>query len=57
MNGQLSELSRLLDQLDELIRNAKPVPLTSQVRVDEGYAKELVDRLRVAVAKLANGDH
>jgi hypothetical protein len=52
----LSELARLLDQMDDLLRRAKPVPLTGQVRVDRGDAEKLLDQLRMRSPKLANAD-
>jgi hypothetical protein len=36
-----------------LIHNAKPVPLTSHVRIDRTEAYALLDELRVAVVTLA----
>jgi len=47
----------LIDQLDELLHKAKPVPLTNQARVDREEAYELLDRLRVAlVEEIRRGD-
>jgi len=40
----------VLDELDALIQNAKPVPLTTQVRVDRTEIYRLLDRLREGLA-------
>jgi hypothetical protein len=47
------EVFRLVDKLDDLIHDAKPVPLTSHVRIDRKEAYALLDELRVAVVILA----
>ena len=39
----------LVDQLDDLIHQAKVVPLTSQVRVDREEIYKILDQLRVAI--------
>jgi hypothetical protein len=39
----------LIDKLDDLIDNAKVVPLTSQVRIDRDEFYEILDQLRVAI--------
>jgi hypothetical protein len=39
----------LIDDLDELIRNAKPVPLTDQVRVDKDQIYEALDQMRATI--------
>ena len=44
-----SEVGALLDQLDELILKAKPVPLTTQVRIDRAQVYDLLDRLRATL--------
>ncbi len=44
-----SEAQAALDQLDDLILNAKSVPLTTQVRVDRLEILTVLDRLRIAV--------
>ena len=36
MNALEAEPAMWLDKLDDLIHNARPVPLTDQVRVDRG---------------------
>jgi hypothetical protein len=38
----------ILDELDRVIRNAKPVPLTDQVRVDARTLQKLINELRQA---------
>jgi hypothetical protein len=49
-NSKRSEAVVLLDQLDELLRNAKPLPLTDLVRIDRVQFYELLDRLRATLA-------
>jgi len=49
-DSKRSEVTALLDHLDELIHNAKPVPLTDQVRIDRAQFYELLDRLRATLA-------
>jgi hypothetical protein len=49
----------LIDKLDDVLRGAKQVPLTDQVRVDREEVFDLLDQLRVAVMndfKNARGD-
>jgi hypothetical protein len=43
------EILVLLDELDDLIRNARPVPLTDQVRLDRDRAFDLIDKLRATI--------
>jgi hypothetical protein len=40
------DLLVLIDKLDDLVHNARPVPLTDQVRVDKQELYDLLDRLR-----------
>jgi hypothetical protein len=40
----------VLDQLDRLLSEAKPVPLTDQVRVKKDEVRSLLQELREAVA-------
>ena len=40
---------RLVDQLDDLIHNAKPIPLSNQVRIDRERAYDLLDQLRATL--------
>src|SRR5215212_1447344 len=47
------DLLVLIDTLDDLVHNAKPVPLTDQVRVDKGQISDLLDQMRAAVPELA----
>jgi hypothetical protein len=39
----------LVDRLDDLARDAKPVPLTRHVRVDREEIYDVLDRLRAAI--------
>jgi hypothetical protein len=41
----------LVDELDNQIRNARPVPLTDQVRIEKGKIYDLIDQMRAAGAK------
>ena len=38
----------LIDKLDDILHNARPVPLTDQVRVDKHEIYDILDRMRVA---------
>jgi hypothetical protein len=40
------ELLVLIDELDDVIHNAKPVPLTDQVRIDKETVYATLDRMR-----------
>jgi hypothetical protein len=40
------DMLTLIDQLDETIRNARPVPLTDQVRIDRQPVLDLLDQMR-----------
>ncbi|MCD6725921.1 MAG: ATPase [Solirubrobacteraceae bacterium] len=39
----------LIDKLDDLIHNAKPVPLTDQVRVDKEEIYDILDQMRATI--------
>ena len=39
----------LIDKLDDLIHNARPVPLTDQVRIDREAIYELLDEMRSTI--------
>src|ERR1700737_1931763 len=39
----------LIDKLDDLVHNAKPVPLTDQVRVDKGETYDILDQMRATI--------
>src|SRR5487761_811023 len=39
----------LIDKLDDLVHNAKPVPLTDQVRVDKEEIYDIVDQMRATI--------
>ncbi len=45
----------LIDKLENQIRNAKPVPLTDQVRIDKQVAHETLDQMRATIAGEAAG--
>ena len=44
----------LIDKLDDLIHNARPVPLTDQVRVDREEIYDLLDLLGGALGLLVD---
>ena len=44
------ETLELIDKLDGILRSARPVPLTDQVRVDKEEIREVLERMRVAYA-------
>jgi hypothetical protein len=39
----------LIDKLDDLVHDAKPVPFTDQVRVDKEEIYEILDQMRVTI--------
>ena len=39
----------LIDKLDDLVHNGKPVPLTAQVRVDQEEIYDLLDQMRATI--------
>ena len=39
----------LIDKLDDLVHNAKPVPLTDQVRLDREEIYDLLDQMRATI--------
>ena len=43
----MSDPAITLDHLDDLVHNAKPMPMTDQVRVDPDEIGRIVDQLRV----------
>jgi hypothetical protein len=43
------DLLVLIDELDDVIHNARPVPLTDQVRVDKDRLYDILDRIRDTV--------
>jgi hypothetical protein len=43
------DVLELINKLDELVRNARHVPLSSEVRVDKEELSDLIDQLRVAL--------
>ena len=44
------ETNEVMERIEELLRNAKPVPLTNQVRFDPEALRGLLDELREALA-------
>jgi hypothetical protein len=40
----------MLDELDELFRRAKPVPLTDQIRVERLEIYDVLDRMRASAS-------
>ena len=45
-----SQVDGVLERLEELIANARPVPLTDQVRVDKRKLQMLIQELREQLA-------
>jgi fructose-specific phosphotransferase system component IIB len=43
------EILELLDKLDDLVHNAKTVPLTDQVRIDKQEIYDILDQMRVTI--------
>ena len=43
------DVLELIDKLDDLIHNARPVPLTDQVRIDREAIFELLDEMRSTI--------
>ena len=39
----------LIDKLDDLVHNSKPVPLTDQVRVDKEEIYDILDQMRATI--------
>ena len=39
----------LIDKLDDLVHNARPVPLTDQVRVDREEVYDILDQMRATI--------
>ena len=39
----------LIDKLDDLVHNAKPVPLTDQVRLDKEEIYDILDQMRATI--------
>ena len=39
----------LIDKLDDTVHNAKPVPLTDQVRVDKEEIYDILDQMRACL--------
>ena len=39
----------LIDKLDDLVHNAKPMPLTDQVRVDKEEIYDILDQMRATI--------
>ena len=47
--GTAMDVLVLIDKLDDLVHNAKPVPLTDQVRVDKEEIYDLLDQMRATI--------
>ena len=47
----------LIDKLDDLIHNAKPVPLTDQVRVDKEEIYDILDQMRATIPEAVSYTH
>ncbi len=44
-------MSTLFYELDELVRNAKPIPLTNEIRLDRSEVYDVIDRMRASFAE------
>ena len=49
LSRTLMDVLVLIDKLDDLIHNARPVPLTDQVRVDREEIYDLLDQMRATI--------
>ena len=45
----LMDVLVLIDKLDDVVHNARPVPLTDQVRVDREEIYDLLDQMRATI--------
>src|SRR5947208_3046065 len=45
----------LIDKLDDLVHNAKAVPLTDQVRIDREEIYDILDEMRLEMEDWADG--
>jgi len=50
------DMLTLIDQLDEILRSARPVPLTDQVRIQQRPALDLLDRIRAQLVREAEDE-
>jgi hypothetical protein len=50
------ETNEVLERIEELLRNAKPVPLTGQVRLDAEQLRRLLAELREALGAERRGN-
>jgi hypothetical protein len=50
------DMLTLIDQLDEILRSARPVPLTDQVRIDKQPVVDLLDRMRAQLVREAEDE-
>ena len=44
-------LADLIDKLDAMLDNAKPIPLTDLVRIDKRDFRDLLDQMRAELQK------
>src|SRR5579871_1580129 len=49
LDSLLMDVLVLIDKLDDLVHNAKTVPLTDQVRVDSDEIYEIIDQMRATI--------
>ena len=50
------ETNDVIERIEELLRNAKPVPLTGQVRLDPKQVRRLLAELREALGAERRGN-
>jgi hypothetical protein len=48
------DMLTLIDEVDAIVRNARPVPLTPQVRIDKQPVLDLLDRMRGEIVRAGN---
>ena len=47
----------LIDKLDDLVHNAKAVPLTDQVRIDREEIYDILDQMRATIPEAVSYTH
>ena len=43
------DILHLVDRLEELFNNSKPIPLTHNVMVDENAFMDIIDQMRISI--------
>jgi ElaB/YqjD/DUF883 family membrane-anchored ribosome-binding protein len=55
LNSRATELQVLVDELDDLVHNAKAVPLTNQIRISRGEIYDILDQMRATIDDTQSG--